>query len=49
MVSKNKNNLSFESEFCMKLIERSDYLDRLKRLRSTPDIKNYWYASGGEI
>ncbi len=39
MISKDKKNFSFESELCMKLIERSDYLDRLKRLRATPDIK----------
>ncbi len=39
MFSKDKNYLSFESEVYMKLIERNDYLDRLKRLRATPDIK----------
>lgn len=39
MFSKDKNYLSFESEICMKIIDRKDYLNRLIRLRNTPDIK----------
>ena len=39
MLSKDKNYLSFESEICVKIIDRKDYLNRLIRLRNTPDIK----------
>lgn len=39
MFSKDKNYLSFESEICVKIIDRKDYLNRLIRLRNTPDIK----------
>ena len=37
--SKVKRNESFESGTHMKIIERKDYLDRLIRLKDTPDIK----------
>ena len=39
MFSKVKRNSSFESGVQMKIIERKDYLDRLIRLKNTPDIK----------
>ena len=39
MFSKVKKNSSFESGGRMKIIERKDYLDRLIRLKNTPDIK----------
>ena len=39
IISKVKRNYSFESGTHMKIIERKDYLDRLIRLKDTPDIK----------
>ena len=38
-VSKNKKNTVLKSWCNMRLIERSLYIERLKRIKGTPDIK----------
>ena len=38
MLSKVKRNWSFESGIYMKIIERKNYLNRLIRLKDTPDM-----------
>lgn len=38
-VSKMKNNYSFESVYDMKLINREIYIEQLKRIKNSPDIK----------
>lgn len=38
-ISKVKNNYSFESIYDIKLINREIYIERLKRVKNSPDIR----------